>query len=84
MTMTEDEAKVLRNYTSQPKAVGTLHYVVSVLAKVALKQEAIRQATAVRAWDDLINKDDRNSPEDYPEMALITFDELAAYMRGQV
>ncbi|PZO78480.1 MAG: hypothetical protein DI629_12345 [Mesorhizobium amorphae] len=32
------------------------------------------------AWRDLIEKDDRTSPEDYPEMALITRDELAGYM----
>lgn len=37
--------------------------------------------TPEEAWDDLVNKVDRNSPEEYPEMALITFDELAGYMR---
>lgn len=34
-----------------------------------------------QAWDIHINRDDRNSPEKYPEMALITFDELADFMR---
>lgn len=33
------------------------------------------------AWDRLLNVDDRNSPEEYPEMALIQFDELAGFMR---
>lgn len=32
-------------------------------------------------WQDLLEKDDRTSPEEYPEMALITFDEFAAYLR---
>ena len=32
------------------------------------------------AWDDLINKDDRTSPSEYPDMALITSEELAEYM----
>lgn len=33
------------------------------------------------AWTDLLEKDDRTSPEDYPEMCLITKDELADFMR---
>lgn len=37
--------------------------------------------TPERAWDIHINRDDRNSPEEYPDMALITFDELADFMR---
>ncbi len=32
------------------------------------------------AWQDLLDKDDRTSPDDYPEMCLITRDELANYM----
>jgi hypothetical protein len=34
-----------------------------------------------RLWQELIDKDDRNSPEEYPEMALITFDEFADYIK---
>ena len=30
------------------------------------------------AWRDLCEKDDRTSPVEYPDMALITFDEFAA------
>jgi hypothetical protein len=30
------------------------------------------------AWRDLLEKDDRTSPEGYPDMALITHDELAS------
>jgi hypothetical protein len=33
-----------------------------------------------RAWDDLINKGDRTSPPEYPDMTLITSEELAGYM----
>ncbi len=32
------------------------------------------------AWNDLLEKDDRTSPEDTPEMALITFEELCEFM----
>ena len=32
-------------------------------------------------WQELNDKDDRNSPADYPEMCLITRAELADYMK---
>jgi hypothetical protein len=32
------------------------------------------------AWDELVNKDDRTSPEEYPDMCLITFEELRDYI----
>lgn len=49
------------------------------------KVEAIRlEGDAVNlsldAWRELCNKDDRTSPEEYPEMCLITFDELKDFM----
>ncbi|WP_367347605.1 hypothetical protein [Sphingobium yanoikuyae] len=34
------------------------------------------------AWQDLVDKDDRTSPEEYPDMALITREELADYMQA--
>lgn len=36
------------------------------------------------AWQELIERDDRTSPEEYPEMALITRDELAEFMRRAI
>ena len=33
-------------------------------------------------WQNHIARDDRNSPEEYPEMALITFDEFAAIFQA--
>lgn len=33
-----------------------------------------------RCWQHLCDKDDRTSPEEYPDMCLITCDELAEYM----
>lgn len=30
------------------------------------------------AWQDLLDRDDRTSPEEYPDMALIAFEEFAA------
>ncbi len=35
-------------------------------------------AAVKEAWRDLLEKDDRTSPADYPDMALITFEEFAA------
>jgi hypothetical protein len=32
------------------------------------------------AWDELVHKDDRTSPEDYPDHCLISFDELQDLM----
>lgn len=31
-------------------------------------------------WQELVEKDDRTSPEEYPDMALITRDELADFL----
>lgn len=38
--------------------------------------------TIADAWQDLVDKDDRTSPEEYPDMALITREELADYMEA--
>jgi hypothetical protein len=35
---------------------------------------------ANQAWHELVEKDDRTSPEEYPDMCLITFDELKEFM----
>ena len=32
-------------------------------------------------WHDLVEKDDRTSPEEYPDMALITYEEFRFYLR---
>lgn len=37
--------------------------------------------SAEQAWQELLEKDDRTSPEQYPEMCLITVDELRDFMR---
>lgn len=39
--------------------------------------------TVADAWQDLVDKDDRTSPEEYPDMALITREELADYMQSK-
>ncbi|KER37251.1 hypothetical protein AL00_06140 [Sphingobium indicum F2] len=36
--------------------------------------------TPEEAWQELVEYDDRTSPEEYPDMALITFEELRAFM----
>ena len=37
--------------------------------------------TPVEAWQELCERDDRTSPEEYPGMCLITQPELAEFMR---
>jgi len=49
-------------------------------ARQARTQGPEEGLTPEEAWQDLLEKDDRTSPEDYPDMALITADELQAYM----
>ncbi|TZG25632.1 hypothetical protein [Sphingomonas montanisoli] len=42
---------------------------------------ALREALAPEdAWQELVEYDDRTSPEEYPDMALITHDELRSFM----
>ncbi|WP_312066061.1 hypothetical protein [Brevundimonas sp.] len=58
----------------------------NLIAALATREEAQAEAgederlTPDQAWSDLLEKDDRNSPEDQPDMLLITWDELADYM----
>lgn len=37
--------------------------------------------TAENLWQELIEKDDRTSPEEYPDMALISFAEFSEFVR---
>lgn len=37
-------------------------------------------STVEELWRNLLEKDDRTSPEDYPDMALIKFEEFAGYI----
>lgn len=32
-------------------------------------------------WQQILDKDDRTSPEEYPEMVMLTHDELKDYMK---
>jgi hypothetical protein len=41
-------------------------------------------AKILECWVDLCEKGDRSSPEEYPDHCLITYDELAGYMRQAV
>lgn len=45
-----------------------------------LGQHEIVESVAEQAWQDLIEEDDRTSPAEYPDMALIRQGELAFYM----
>lgn len=39
--------------------------------------------SAESLWQDLLDKDDRTSPAEYPSMALITFEEFSAALDAQ-
>ncbi|WP_143748402.1 Lar family restriction alleviation protein [Mesorhizobium carmichaelinearum] len=55
---------------------------ISVTDHVFLSPVAA-QVPAVKAlWQELLEKDDRTSPAEYPDMALITFEEFAAYLNN--
>jgi hypothetical protein len=43
---------------------------------LVLRWKGSPMSTIEQLWQDLIDKDDRNSPEEHPDMALITFDEF--------
>ena len=44
------------------------------------RTEAEIRAEIKRMWQSLLDKDDRNSPADYPDMAMLTFDEFSGYV----
>lgn len=50
---------------------------------VARADEAL-EAEIKQCIDELLNKDDRTSPEEWPEMMMLTANELATYMRRAV
>lgn len=57
------------------------HYECSPYA--ATRAESAMGGTAVKElWQELLEKDDRTSPAEYPDMALITFDEFASAIRS--
>ena len=45
-------------------------------------EQGAQTMTPKEAWQDLLEKDDRTSPEECPDMALITYEELQAYMEA--
>jgi hypothetical protein len=42
----------------------------------AVERQRVPEITLEEWWQDHLDKNDRNSPEEYPEMVLVTFDEL--------
>lgn len=64
---------------------GFVHHFIGQLNTRALEAEAQRSGvgepfTAADAWNILVEKDDRTSPEEYPDHCLITADELRDFM----
>lgn len=49
-----------------------------LIARTSSPEKPSPEALAHELWQDLLEKDDRTSPEEYPDMALITQDEFFA------
>lgn len=68
------------------KPKGARRDLIRAAALIVAEIERIDRAdtlTPEAAWQDLVDKDDRTSPEEYPDMALITFEELRDYMENR-
>lgn len=52
----------------------------AVRADQALEARKHHTVSVTDAWQDLCDKDDRTSPEEYPDMCLITREEIADFM----
>jgi hypothetical protein len=74
------------NYVRHPNKlveVRPLYAALSLVSSTYCPQAQAGETepfTVQDAWDRLVHKDDRTSPEEYPEMCLITFDELQDFM----
>lgn len=78
-----NDTKLARRIADDIKAA-----VLAATTSVPAISEAVQEATVPlytfdEAWDELVNKDDRTSPEEYPEFCLISHDELRAYMEAR-
>jgi len=73
----EDQAKAIRAAKFVLRALGGDGAVVRALSAQQGQGEPL---SAADAWDELVNVDDRTSPEEYPNMCLITREELAGFM----
>lgn len=72
-------------YTLEHFARKVRSRVDAALASQPSPAATVETLTPAEAWSELVEKDDRTSPEDYPEMALITEKELRGFMqRGAV
>jgi hypothetical protein len=45
------------------------------------KSDPVLDKLIAEVWQEILDKDDRNSPEEYPEMVMITYEEFADYMQ---
>jgi len=70
------------NYSDTTHRVATDHLLSFARTSTTIERDTVDGLTDDEAWQDLVEKDDRTSPEEYPEMALITREELADYMRA--
>ncbi len=69
-----------RGYIDYYRPLDAMRRALSTLSADAIRQGEGKAFTGVEAWDVLVNVDDRTSPEEYPDMCLITRDELIDFM----
>jgi hypothetical protein len=67
--------EVMANTCSVPMDLWDRHS--NLVLEAARRLEAIDPQAA---WQELVDRDDRTSPAEYPDMALITRGELAEFM----
>lgn len=62
--------------------VGSVPDLPLPVQKEGMVENLIERLTPYEAWHILVNMDDRTSPEEYPDHALITLDELKRFMEA--
>lgn len=82
--MTDERMKLADRIDAWEPGKGVLVFIAHerrMISAALRAPEATNILTADEAWHELVEKDDRNSPEDYPEMCLITIEELRDFMQ---
>ncbi|EQA97249.1 hypothetical protein [Sphingobium sp. HDIP04] len=85
MSMDRDE---LMKFVTPQDIDNVKSTIADAIAKAAAERAALSSPPAAdqeamtpeEAWQELVEYDDRTSPEEYPDMALITFEELRVFM----
>lgn len=71
----------VEKHVGKERATFSVAGIKALLDALAASMRDEGEASARQLWQELLEKDDRTSPAEYPDMALITFDEFAAALR---